>query len=209
MFQPLRAAREMSSDRAGSRMTAEQDGEESSPRPSPIVVSAATVAVAVLSFAYLDVLTGAASTLLAFLMISGAEVDARVFLIPNFVSYGAIVSGLAAAFILNPADPWHSLAYAILRAAGLTIFLLILRAAYKYVRHKEGLGLGDVKLAAAIGAWLPFEAIPTCFSVASTAALIVILFNRRTYLVENQKLPFGAFLCPALWLSFFVTSLHR
>jgi hypothetical protein len=40
------------------------------------------------------------------------------------------------------------------------------------------LGLGDVKLGAAIGAWLPLEAIPWCFGLATSGALLAVMFAR-------------------------------
>jgi leader peptidase (prepilin peptidase)/N-methyltransferase len=70
------------------------------------------------------------------------------------------------------------------------------------------LGWGDVKLAAAIGAWLPLAAVPMCFALATAAALIAVGFARlRGHHVSGAlKVPFGAFLCPALWLSFYANA---
>jgi leader peptidase (prepilin peptidase)/N-methyltransferase len=82
------------------------------------------------------------------------------------------------------------------------------RWGYARLRHREGLGLGDVKLGAAIGAWLPLEAIPICFALAASAALILVLFAhlRGRPMEAATKLPFGAFLCPALWLVFYASA---
>ena len=80
---------------------------------------------------------------------------------------------------------------------------------YARLRGREGLGLGDVKLAAAIGAWLPLDAIPLCFALAANAALALVLFAplRGRPLEATARLPFGAFLCPALWLVFYASAL--
>ena len=74
------------------------------------------------------------------------------------------------------------------------------------MRAREGLGFGDVKLAAAVGAWLPLEAIPLCFALAAAAALTAVMFARLRgeAISESTKIPFGTFLCPALWLIFYV-----
>jgi leader peptidase (prepilin peptidase)/N-methyltransferase len=148
-----------------------------------------------------------ASTILGLLMIVGADVDARTFLLPDTVTYGSIVSGIIAAPILDFMDPWQSTAAAILRAASMALLLALLRKLYAHLRQNEGLGLGDVKLAAAAGAWLPLDAIPTCFGLATTAALVSVLVRQRGEAFGDLKLPFGAFFCPALWLVFFVNSL--
>ena len=74
------------------------------------------------------------------------------------------------------------------------------------MRAREGLGFGDVKLAAAVGAWLPLQAIPLCFALAAGAALVAVLLahSRGEAISGSTKIPFGAFLCPALWLIFYV-----
>ncbi|HEY6256124.1 MAG TPA: A24 family peptidase [Xanthobacteraceae bacterium] len=174
-------------------------------RPAPRVLLAGIAAVAVVSFASLAFPAALASTLLGALMIAGAEVDARTFLLPDTVTIGALATGIAAAAALDPFDPGWSAGAAALRAAGAAAVLLSVRWGYARLRHREGLGIGDVKLAAGIGAWLPLDAIPVCFALAASAALILVLVAhvRGRPLEAATKLPFGAFLCPALWLVFY------
>jgi leader peptidase (prepilin peptidase)/N-methyltransferase len=83
------------------------------------------------------------------------------------------------------------------------------RWSYAWLRGREGLGLGDVKLAAGIGAWLPLDSIPLCFALAAGAGLVCVLLIRvRGGSVDAAlKIPLGAFLCPALWLVFYGTAL--
>jgi leader peptidase (prepilin peptidase)/N-methyltransferase len=174
-------------------------------RPRPGIFLGGSAAVAIISFASLPWPAASASTVLGMLMIAGAEVDARTLLLPDTVTAGAFVSGIAAAAALAPADPWIALALALARAAGTTAALLLVRWSYARLRHREGLGLGDVKLAAAVGAWLPLEAIPMCFALAAGGALVLVLmaYARGRPVEATTKLPFGAFLCPALWLVFY------
>ena len=49
--------------------------------------------------------------------------------------------------------------------------LLFVRWCYARLRGREGLGFGDIKLGAGIGAWLPLDAIPICFGLAASGAL--------------------------------------
>ncbi len=186
---------------------------EASLRPNFTILVVGTGAAALLSFIYLPWPLPVASTMLAILMIAGADVDARTFLLPDVVTYGAIVLGILAAPLVESADPfdstnpWLSIAFSILRAAGTAFCLALLRKFYDGFRGREGLGLGDVKLGAAVGAWLPLGAIPFCFSLATTAALLSLAFKWRGAGFGKLKLPFGAFLCPSLWLVFFIGSL--
>jgi leader peptidase (prepilin peptidase)/N-methyltransferase len=185
------------------------DAEPGSPdlRPNLFVLLAGSAATALLSFAFLPSPAAVASTLLGALMIAGADVDARTLLLPDVVTYGATISGIAFAPLLSGQEPLVGLANAILRAAGAALILLALRGAYRRLRGREGLGLGDVKLGAAIGAWLSLQLTPVCFALAAAAALLSVAAHARKQAIDQMRLPFGAFLCPALWLIFFVDAL--
>jgi leader peptidase (prepilin peptidase)/N-methyltransferase len=167
------------------------------------------MAVAAISFMSLAWPAAMASTVLGALMIAGAEVDARTFLLPDAVTFGTLVSGLLAAPALDQLEPVLAAWQAVVRAAGTVAVLLLVRWCYARVRDREGLGFGDIKLAAGIGAWLPLDAIPICFGLAASGALVLVLFahicGRRVQ--ATTRLPFGAFLCPALWMMFYATRL--
>lgn len=174
-------------------------------RPNPAVLVGGTAAIVAVSVAMLPLPAAVASSVLGGLMISGAEVDARTLLLPDLVTFGAVGSGIIAAAALEPDDPWRAVALATARACGTACALGLLQWCYARLRAREGIGLGDVKLAAAVGAWLPVEAIPLCFGLASGAALVAVMLARlRGEAVDGfTRVPFGAFLCPALWLVFY------
>jgi leader peptidase (prepilin peptidase) / N-methyltransferase len=176
-------------------------------RPDWRILLVGSAAIAAISAASLSWPAAFASTLLGALMIAGAEVDARTFLLPDVVTGGTLVAGALAAWMLNPHDPISALAMAAARAIGTASVLLLVRWCYARLRNRQGLGLGDVKLAAGIGAWLPLDAIPACFALASSSALILVLLARwRGKTVHAAtRLPFGTLLCPALWMMFYVT----
>jgi leader peptidase (prepilin peptidase) / N-methyltransferase len=176
-------------------------------RPRLPILLVGSAAIAGLSLASLSGWTALASTLLGALMIAGADIDARTFLLPDLVTGATLLSGILAAPLLSPHDPAPALGAAIVRAIGTAAVLLAVRWGYAGLRKREGIGLGDVKLAAGIGAWLPIEAIPLCFALAASSALVLILLAhaRGRPVNATTKLPFGAFLCPALWLTFYVS----
>lgn len=78
---------------------------------------------------------------------------------------------------------------------GVALILLGIRWAYKALRHREGLGLGDVKLLAMIAAFLGFwPAVLTLFlgTLLATVYGLILLLRRRAHTLT--RLPFGSFL---------------
>jgi leader peptidase (prepilin peptidase)/N-methyltransferase len=188
---------------------ADTDIVEEDLRPNPVVVLTGTAVIALISALSLPWPFALASTLLGGLMIAGAEVDARIFLLPDMVTLGGAASGIAAAYALAPVDALWSAADATVQAIATAGIVALMRWGYQRWRGCEGLGFGDVKLAAAVGAWLPLQAISLCFALATGAALVAVIVARLRgqTIGATMRLPFGAFLCPALWLIFYVTAL--
>jgi leader peptidase (prepilin peptidase) / N-methyltransferase len=79
---------------------------------------------------------------------------------------------------------------------GVALLLLLIRWGYKAIRHREGMGLGDVKLLAMIASFLGFwPAILSLFVGTLTAALYGTLLLARGKAGAASKLAFGSFLC--------------
>ncbi len=177
--------------------------------PNLLVLSSGAGVLALVSMMSLPLPAAIASTLLGALMIAGADVDARMYLLPDTVTWGGITLGILAAPALDPFEPWLSAEASGARAAGTALALVLLRWCYGRLRGREGVGFGDVKLAAAVGAWLPLASIPFCFALATCSALAIVMLGRlRGEKIDaTAKLPFGAFLCPALWLVFYTCEL--
>jgi leader peptidase (prepilin peptidase)/N-methyltransferase len=173
-------------------------------RPHPALYLGGGFLIALISAVSLPWTGAVASAILGTFMIAGADVDARTCLLPDRITIGALLLGLA------PSQPWRALGAAMARAAGAALVLAAVRWVYARVRNEEGLGLGDVKLAAVGGAWLALAAIPLWLGLASTAALLVVVLARlRGQAIDRTtRIPFGAFLCPALWLVFYLNALR-
>jgi leader peptidase (prepilin peptidase)/N-methyltransferase len=189
----------------------EAAGSEDDLRPNPTVLISGTAAIGLISALFLPWPIAIASTVLGALMVAGADIDARTFLLPDLITCGAMVCGIVAAPILDAAQPWAAAGEAVARAACIAAVLALFRGGYGWLRRREGLGLGDIKLAAAIGAWLPIEAIPSCFGLATTSALLTVTLAclRGQSMMLTTRIPFGAFLCPALWIVFFAERVLR
>ena len=193
-------------------MTIELEGEaigsEIDLRPSPAILIGGVCVIGLISALSLPWPVAVASTMLGTLMIAGADIDARTYLLPDLITFGALFCGILAAPLLDPTDPWAAALQAVVRAGIVGGALALFRSGYGWIRKTEGLGLGDVKLAAAIGAWLPLDAIPLCFGLATSGALVTVLLARLSgrAVMRTTRIPFGAFLCPALWIVFFADS---
>ncbi len=78
---------------------------------------------------------------------------------------------------------------------------------YRAARGHDGLGLGDVKLAAAGGAWIGWTMLPVVIEIAALSALVVFLIAPRLAgrpAHWNARLPFGSFLAPAIWATWLI-----
>jgi len=149
-------------------------------------------------------LGGVAGAGLACLMVAIAVVDAHRFIIPDEFSAAALALGLVDAAIRQLDAIGAALAGATLRAAVTAGLFFGLWAAYRRLHGRDGIGLGDVKLAGVTGAWLDWPSIPIAVEIAALAALAVCLvrwlgFGRA--ISATTRLPFGLFLAPAIWIA--------
>lgn len=135
---------------------------------------------------------------LGWTLLTLATLDFRHFVLPDALTLPLIPAGLAVAYLREPAE---LTAHVIGALAGYLLFLLV-RALYFRLRAREGLGLGDAKLLAACGAWAAWQNLPGIILVAAAAGLAAALAGRLLGrpLSLSDRMPFGTFLCFALWL---------
>ena len=168
------------------------------------IVVPAALAIVAFSFAVFPLKFALVSCLLGWTMLAIAVVDARRFIIPDVLSLPAIPAGLlASGRLLEPSVAEivridHVIG---MLAGGLGLWLV--RAAYFRVRQREGLGLGDVKLAAVAGAWVGWQSLSEVILLAAALALSLVIalgLVRGKELSAAARVPFGCFLAPAIWL---------
>jgi leader peptidase (prepilin peptidase)/N-methyltransferase len=179
------------------------DARPALPRWHEIAIAAAGVAA---SLTLLPLPLGLFAGALAVLAVVIAVVDLDRFVIPDWANAAVLALGVALALMEAESDGrLATLADAALRSlvAGGTLYAL--RFAYERLTGVEGLGLGDVKLAAAGAPWLQWETLPLALQLGALAALLAIAVRavlRRERPEGRLALPFGAFLAPALWAAF-------
>jgi len=140
---------------------------------------------------------------LAALMLAIAAYDARHYLIPNELTGAAFALALLRAAAFVPDIGIEALLWPLARAAAVVLPLLLLMALYRRWRGRDGLGLGDVKLAAVCGAWVDLATMVAVIELAALAAIAAYLANaalRRQRVRGTAFLPFGLFLAPAIWI---------
>jgi leader peptidase (prepilin peptidase) / N-methyltransferase len=159
------------------------------------------------SFAAAPGIIGVLGAALALLMMTIAVIDWRSFIIPDPLSIAGLVLALVHAAALEPAhEPaamLGAIAIAAMRGAVLALAFLIIRNGYALVRGRQGLGLGDVKLAGVAGAWLGWSMLPVAIEVAAFAALSAYLLRQFVFgqpIRATNRVPFGLFFAPAIWL---------
>jgi leader peptidase (prepilin peptidase)/N-methyltransferase len=168
------------------------------------------VAAVVASLAAAPGPDGLAGALLGGLMLAIAVTDARRYLIPNELTAAAAALALFRAAAIGPDAGAWALLWAVGRALTIALPLLALMAGYRALRGRDGLGLGDVKLAAVAGLWLGLPALFGAIELAALAAIGAYLLNaavKRAALKSTAFLPFGAFLAPAIWLGWLAEAL--
>src|SRR3981081_65283 len=133
-----------------------------------VIAGAAGIAASVL---LLPDARGVAGGGLALLMIAIAVVDARRFIIPDELTIAALALGFVHAALQDTDAIMPSLATAALRGAVLALAFWGLRSAYGRRRGREGIGLGDVKLAGVAGVWLDWATMPVAVEIAGAGAL--------------------------------------
>jgi leader peptidase (prepilin peptidase) / N-methyltransferase len=138
------------------------------------------------------------SLALGWTLLTLAAIDLRHYLLPDRLTLPLIPAGLATAYLIDPARlPVHAIG----AAAGFVAFAGIAWA-YRRVRRRAGLGLGDAKLLAGAGAWLGWPALPGLVVAAAVGALAVALAHAALgeRLAAATRIAFGPYLALALWL---------
>lgn len=126
-------------------------------------------------------------------------IDFQHLLLPDLLTQPLLWGGLLFHLLLPDASA-VTLEEAVLGACGGYLFLWLVYWLYWWVRRREGLGYGDFKLLAALGAWLGWRAIPEVLLAASLAALLWVMLARLLYgRALSAAAPFGPWLALAGW----------
>ncbi len=125
-------------------------------------------------------------------------IDLQEQLLPDDITFPMLWLGL----IVNSQGLFTTLQSALFGAIIGYLFLWSVYWLFKLSTGKEGMGYGDFKLLAMLGAWLGWQAIPVIVLLSSVVGVIVglsLIGLKR--LSREQPIPFGPYLAMAGWLS--------
>jgi len=118
-------------------------------------------------------------------------IDLEHQIIPDEISIPGIVIGFAASFLF-PGPSWKNSLLGIVVGGG---SLLIVAYGYQLIAKKEGMGGGDIKLLAMMGAFLGWKSIPFIIFVSSLVGSVVGISVMLARKRDSQvPIPFGPFL---------------
>lgn len=120
-------------------------------------------------------------------------IDLQHRILPNAITVPGIGVGLAAALVLEPG--WRAAVLGVVIGGG---GLFLIAEAYYRLRHEEGLGMGDVKMLAMIGAFLGWQLMLSTLLMASLLGSVVGIGMIALGLGDSKyALPLGSFLALA------------
>ena len=140
----------------------------------------------------------AAMLVFTWLLISMAVIDIDHQILPDTMTLGLMWLGLA----INTQGLFTDLTSAVWGAIGGYGLLWSVFWLFKLATGKEGMGYGDFKLLAALGAWLGVQSLPLIILLSSVVGAVVgiagILLQGRD---KNVPIPFGPYLAAAGWIA--------
>ena len=137
---------------------------------------------------------GLATLVFAWLLIAMTFIDFDTQLLPDDLTYPLLWLGL----LVNLQGMFVPLQEAVIGAAAGYMILWSIYWLFKLATGKEGMGYGDFKLLAALGAWLGWGMLPTIILLSSVVGAVVgislIAFTRHG---RDKPIPFGPYLAAA------------
>ncbi|MEQ1881158.1 MAG: A24 family peptidase [Burkholderiales bacterium] len=160
----------------------------------PIIEAASGVIAGYIGWRYGLSLAMAGALFFAWSLIALTAIDIDTQLLPDDITLPLLWLGL----LVNLNSTFVALPAAVLGAAAGYLSLWSVYWLFKLSTGKEGMGYGDFKLLAAIGAWLGWKLLPVVILLSSLVGAVVgiglIIFARHG---RNTPIPFGPYLAAA------------
>lgn len=137
--------------------------------------------------------------LFTYVLIAATFIDFDTMLLPDQLTLPLMWGGISAALLaISPL----SLTDAVIGAMAGYLCLWSIYWLFKLLTGKEGMGYGDFKLLAALGAWLGWQLLPLIVLLSSLVGLVFGLIQLRLQQQGiNKAFPFGPYLAIAGWIA--------
>jgi len=137
--------------------------------------------------------------LLFSVLLALSVIDLELYILPNKITYPSILVSLVAIPLLSVVatdDPGAAMLGAAIGAIGFAGFLLVLLLAWELILRKEGMGMGDVKLAILLGLWIGYINPLLCLFalIASSVIGLIVGIGILAVRKESKPFPFGPWL---------------
>ena len=136
--------------------------------------------------------------ILTWALVTLTMIDVNHQLLPDDITLPLMWLGLA----LNIQGTFVSLQDAVIGAIAGYLSLWVVYWAFKLITGKEGMGYGDFKLLAALGAWLGWQMLPVIILLSSVVGAVVgialMVLKQRG---REVPIPFGPYLAAAGWIA--------
>jgi leader peptidase (prepilin peptidase)/N-methyltransferase len=162
----------------------------------PLVELLAGIGAAYAAWRFGPTLAALGAALFIWFTIALAFIDQETGFLPDDLTLPLVWVGL----ILNLKGTFSSLPDAVIGAAAGYLFLWSVNAAFKLIRGMDGMGYGDFKLTAAVGAFLGWKALPLVILISSVVGLVfgtLQMFSARRGWDWKFKFHFGPYLAIA------------
>ncbi|MFY0990164.1 prepilin peptidase [Halomonas sp. C05BenzN] len=131
-------------------------------------------------------------------LLAMAVIDLRTQLLPDLLTLPLLWAGLLYQLLFQPL----MLPSAVIGAMAGYLSLWSFYWLFKLVTGKEGMGYGDFKLLAALGAWLGWQSLPLVLILSAGAgAVIGVLMQVAIPRLRGAPMPFGPYLVVAGWIA--------
>lgn len=161
------------------------------------LIVAASAAIAALSLLVSPGVAGMSGAIFGWMLLTLLVLDVEHFWLPDRLSMPLAVLGLLAGLWLPP-----SLSDRLLGCLAGFASLAAIAQAYKSMTGRTGLGGGDPRLFAGIGAWLGWAMLPSVLLLSSLLGLTLVGYYRLSGRAVSRysRVPLGAFLAAAAWI---------
>jgi leader peptidase (prepilin peptidase)/N-methyltransferase len=162
----------------------------------PLVELLAGIGAAYAAWRFGPTLAALGAALFIWFTIALAFIDQETGFLPDDLTLPLVWVGL----ILNLKGTFSSLPDAVIGAAAGYLFLWSINAAFKLIRGVDGMGYGDFKLTAAVGAFLGWKALPLVILISSVVGLVfgtLQMFSARRGWDWKFRFHFGPYLAIA------------
>lgn len=166
----------------------------------PLIELLACILSAIVVWRYGAGIRGLGALTFSYFLIALTFIDADTQLLPDDLTYPLLWCGL----LFNLKNIYVALPDAVIGATAGYLSLWAIYWLFKLATGKEGMGYGDFKLLAALGAWFGWAMLPVIILLSSVVGAVVgiglIVFTKRG---RDNPIPFGPYLAAAGMIALF------